>query len=147
MTIHVIYEKTQLLRLPLSSSPKKKAAVGVAIFKSLKLGRTKKPAASSRAVREGTCQDKGGSAAAASPQLAGGLADSSNGAALGGHRGCGRERREAPPPSPPSPPRFPKASEGSCASLRVPLDGTADPHQPLTRAGQHPYTLCPNCFE
>lgn len=28
MTIHVIYEKTQLLRLPLSSFPKKKAAVG-----------------------------------------------------------------------------------------------------------------------
>lgn len=63
MTTHVIYKKTPghiwFIRKPLSSCPKKKVAVGALIFMPLEPGITKAPAASSRAVREGTCRAAG----------------------------------------------------------------------------------------
>lgn len=43
--------------------------------------------------------------------------------------------------------RVPAASKGRCGSPCVPLDGTADPHQPLMLSRQHRYNLCQNCFK
>lgn len=116
-TIYVIYAETQLLRLPLSGFPKKKVAVGLLVFQCLKPG--------APAVRAGAspAAGHGGRTPAAPRKPAGCLAVSSDGAALRGHRGSKRGAAAATFSSPPLP--------GRVAAARIPLDGAAEPHQPL----------------